>query len=154
LDLSKVGLLSNSELAVMLKPDLHLIDWTRAKKKCSKFQEILSSYGIKPVYTTDRSRKSNGVIEQVNFTMGDMLRTMTFSGSDWFSDMQYTLDAVAWAVCTAVNLNIKHSPCHLAFNHDMIFCHAVNVSWDMIIHDKHQTSIKYEGSTFIIYLFQ
>jgi transposase InsO family protein len=111
LDLSKVGLLSNSELAVMLKPDLHLIDWTRAKKKCSKFQEILSSYGIKPVYTTDRSRKSNGVIEQVNFTMGDMLRTMTFSGSDWFSDMQYTLDAVAWAVCTAVNLNIKHSPC-------------------------------------------
>jgi hypothetical protein len=53
--------------------------------------------------------------------MGNMLRTMTFRGADWFQDMQRALDAVAWAVRTTINPNIKHSPCHLAFNQDMIF---------------------------------
>jgi hypothetical protein len=30
------------------------------------------------------------------------------------------------------NLNIKHLLCHLAFNHDMIFCCAVASDWDNI----------------------
>jgi hypothetical protein len=51
-----------------------------------EFQELLESYGIKPVATTVRNPRSNGVIECVHLTMGDMLRTMTFSGSDWFTD--------------------------------------------------------------------
>ena len=63
-----------------------------------EFQELLESYGIKPLATTIRNPRSNGVIERVHLTMGDMLRTITFSGSDWFNDMQCTLDAVAWAV--------------------------------------------------------
>ena len=62
------------------------------------FQELLDSYGIKAVSTTVRNPKSKGVIERVHLTMGDMLRTMTFSGTDWFADMQRALDAVAWAV--------------------------------------------------------
>jgi hypothetical protein len=53
-----------------------------------EFQELLESYGIKPVATTIRNPKSNGVVERVHLTMGDMLWTMTFSGSDWFTDMQ------------------------------------------------------------------
>ncbi|MFN9983502.1 MAG: hypothetical protein ACK53Y_26485, partial [bacterium] len=57
---------------------------------------------------------------------------MTFSGSDWFQDMQRALDAVAWAVRTTINPNIKHSPCHLAFNQDMIFRRAVAIDWDTI----------------------
>jgi hypothetical protein len=52
--------------------------------------------------------------------MGDMLRTMTFSGNDWFQDLQRTLNAVAWAIRATINSVIKYSPCHLAFNHDMI----------------------------------
>jgi transposase InsO family protein len=68
------------------------------KFMCSEFQELLSSYGIKPVPTTVRNPKSNGVIEQVHLTMGDMLRTMTFSGADWFPDMQRALNAIMWAV--------------------------------------------------------
>jgi hypothetical protein len=72
----------------------------------SELQELLSSYGIKPVPTTVRNPRSNGVIERVHLTMGDMLQTMTFSGSDWFADMQCALDAVAWAICTMVNPNI------------------------------------------------
>ncbi len=60
-----------------------------------EFQELLQSYGIKGVSTTVRNPRSNRVIERVYLTMGDMLRTMTFSGDDWFQDMQQALDAVA-----------------------------------------------------------
>jgi hypothetical protein len=97
-----------------------------------EFQELLESYGIKPVPTTVKNPRSNGVIERVHLTMGDMLRTMTFSGADWFQDLQQTLDAVAWAVRTTINPNIKHSPCHLAFHHDMIFRRAIAVNWTNI----------------------
>jgi len=97
-----------------------------------EFQELLESYGIKAVPTTVRNPRSNGIIERVHLTMGDMIRTMTFSGSDWFSDMQRALDSVAWAVRTTVNPTIKHSPCHLAFSQDMIFRQAVKIDWDNI----------------------
>jgi transposase InsO family protein len=86
-----------------------------------EFQELFESYGIHPVATMIRNSMSNRVIERVHLTMGDMLWTMTFSGSDWVTDMQQVLDAVAWAVHTSINPNIKHSPCHLAFNQDMNF---------------------------------
>ncbi len=88
---------------------------------------MVHSYGIKAVLTTVRNPSSNGVVERVHLTMGNMLRTMTFRGADWFQDMQRALDAVAWAVRTTINPNIKHSPCHLAFNQDMIFRWAVAV---------------------------
>jgi len=64
-----------------------------------------------------------------------MLYTMTFSGEDWFKDMQRALDAVAWAVQTTINPLIKHSPCHLAFNQDMIFRCAEQVDWNNIHQD-------------------
>jgi hypothetical protein len=44
------------------------------------------------------------------------------------------------AVCTTINPTIKHSPCHLAFNQDMIFRHAVQINWDAI-HHKRQISV-------------
>jgi hypothetical protein len=72
--------------------------------------------------------------------MGDMLKTMTFSGSIWFIDMQRALDAVAWAVHTTINPNIKHLPFHLAFNQDLIFCHAVATDWDSIS-EEHQNLV-------------
>jgi len=97
-----------------------------------EFQELLQSYGIKPVPTTVRNPRSNGVVERVHLTMGDMLQMMTFRGADWFQDMQRSLDAVAWAVHTTINPNIKYSPCHLAFNQDMIFCQAIKVDWEAI----------------------
>jgi hypothetical protein len=95
-----------------------------------EFQEMLESYGIKPVNTTVRNPKSNGVIERVHLTMGDMLQTMTFRGADWYHDMQRALDAVTWAA--TFTPNIKHSPCHLAFNQDMIFHRTVSVNWEAI----------------------
>jgi len=106
-----------------------------------EFQELLESYGIKAVPPTVRNPRSNGVIEQVHLTMGDMLRTMTFSGSDWLNDMQRGLDSVAWAVRTTVNPTIKHSPYHLAFSQDMIFHQAVKIDWDNI-HNDHLKTLK------------
>jgi transposase InsO family protein len=53
-----------------------------------EFQKLLKSYGIKAVPTTVRNPRSNGIIKRVHLTMGDILRTMTFSGSDWLNDMQ------------------------------------------------------------------
>jgi hypothetical protein len=103
-----------------------------------EFKELLESYGIHPVATTVRNPRSNGVIERVHLTMGNMLWTMTFSGTDWFMDMQRALDAVAWAVCTSINPNIKHSPCHLAFSQDMIFHRAIAVDWKVIQAERHK----------------
>jgi hypothetical protein len=65
--------------------------------------------------------KSNGVIGRVHLTMGDMLRTKTFSGTGWYLDMQFALDAAAWAESTSVSPTIKYSPCHQAFHQDVIF---------------------------------
>jgi hypothetical protein len=93
----------------------------------SEFQERLTSYGIKAKSTMVRNPKSNGVIERIHLTMGDMLHTMTFSGSVWFQDLQRSLDALAWAIRATVNPAIKYSPCHLAFNHDMIFRKATTI---------------------------
>jgi len=107
----------------------------------SEFQELLSSHGIKPVPTTVRNPKSNGVIERVHLTMGDMLQTMTFSGSDWFANMQRALDAVAWAICTTVNPNIRHSPYHLAFSHDIIYRHAITLDWTAINNNRQNSLI-------------
>jgi hypothetical protein len=98
---------------------------------------MLDSYGIKPVTTTVRNPKSNGVIKRVHLTMGDMLWTMTFSGTDWFRDMERALDAIAWVIHASINPAIKHSPCHLAFKYDMIFCHAATIDWN-IIHNECQ----------------
>jgi hypothetical protein len=53
-----------------------------------EFQELLQSYNIEPVPTTVRNPRSKGILEQVHLTMGDMLRTMTFSGEDWFMELQ------------------------------------------------------------------
>jgi hypothetical protein len=105
-----------------------------------EFQELLLSYGIKPVSTTVRNPKSNGVVERVHLTMGDMLCKITFSGEDWHQDLQRTLDAVAWAIRTTISPALKYSPCHLAFNQDMIFRKAVAVDWEKVQQECSKTS--------------
>jgi transposase InsO family protein len=99
-----------------------------------EFQEQLHSYGVQPVPTTVRNPISNGVVERVHLTMGDMLRTITFAGDDWILEAQRTLDAVAWAIRTTVNPDLKYSPCHLAFQQDMLFRRAVAIDWNHVQH--------------------
>lgn len=52
-----------------------------------EFQELLHSYSIKPVPMTVKIPRSKGIIERVHLTMGDMLRSMTFSGDDWLMEL-------------------------------------------------------------------
>jgi transposase InsO family protein len=108
-------------------------DFTRGE-----FQELLQSYGIQLVSTTMRNPRSNGVIERVHLTMGDMLQTMKFSGNHCFKDIQGALDAAVWAVRTSVNPTIKYLPCHLACNQDMIVCHAVKKDWASVRKERNQ----------------
>jgi hypothetical protein len=81
------------------------------------------------VPTTVHNPKSNGVIERVHLTMGDMLRTITCTGTDWMLEVQRTLDAVAWAIRTTISPELKYSPCHFAFSQDMLFCCTVSIDW-------------------------
>jgi hypothetical protein len=97
-----------------------------------EFQELLDGYGIKAVSTTVQNPKSNGVIEQVHLTMEGMLQKMSFSGADWFFELQRALDAVAWAVRTVINPAIGYSPSHPVFSQDMIFHTATIVDWNAV----------------------
>ncbi len=107
-----------------------------------EFQELLSSYGVQPVPTTVRNPKSNGIIERVHLTMADMLRTITFAGDDWLIEAQRRLDAVAWAIRTTVNPDLRYSPCHLAFSQAMLFRRAVIIDWNHVHRIReHQTLI-------------
>jgi hypothetical protein len=47
-------------------------------------------------------------------------------------EAQQTLDAVAWAIRTTINPDLKYSPCHLAFSQDMLFCRAVSTDWNHV----------------------
>jgi transposase InsO family protein len=53
-----------------------------------EFQELLQSYNITAVPTTVKNPRSNGIIERVHLTMGDMLCMMTFTGEGWFTELQ------------------------------------------------------------------
>jgi len=61
--------------------------------------------------------------------MGDMLRTMHFTGEDWFHELNRTLQTVAWAIRSTVSTSIGHSPGQLIFNRDMIMETKIKVDW-------------------------
>eukprot|EP00957_Ditylum_brightwellii_P054483 4128334-Ditylum_brightwellii.AAC.1 len=56
----------------------------------------------------------------MHLTIGDMLRMTVFEGDNWWFEMNYTLQAIAWALRTTVPSTIPYSPGTLAFNYDMI----------------------------------
>jgi hypothetical protein len=94
-----------------------------------EFQEMLASYGIKPTPTTVKNPTGNAAIERVHLTMGDMLRTMHFTGEDWFQELTRTLQQVAWAVRSTVSTSVGYSPGQLIFNRDMIMETKIKVDW-------------------------
>ena len=111
-----------------------------------EFQELLASYGIKPNPTTVKNPQGNSVIERVHLTMGDMLRTMTLAGTDWFYELNRTLQSVAWAVRTTVSTTTGYSPGQLAFSRDMIMATQVKIDWERIKAIKQSAAIKNNAS--------
>eukprot|EP00957_Ditylum_brightwellii_P123131 9388161-Ditylum_brightwellii.AAC.2 len=92
-----------------------------------EFQDLLHSYGIKGVPTTVKNLQANLIVERMRLMIGDMLRMTVFEGDDWWFEMNYTLQAIVWALKTTVPSTIPYSPGTLAFNYDMIMQTKVKV---------------------------
>jgi transposase InsO family protein len=107
----------------------------------SEFQELISSYGINPSPTTVKNPQGNAICERVHLTMGDMLRTITFTGDDWFHEHNQTLQSVAWAVRSTVTAN-GYSPGQLVFSRDMILSTKVKIDWERIKTLKQAAAVK------------
>ena len=56
-----------------------------------EFQAMCSSYGVATIPTTVKNPRSNSPVERMHLTAADMLRTMVFSGEDWFHELDKAL---------------------------------------------------------------
>ena len=82
-----------------------------------EFQELLQSYGIIAKPTTVKNPQANSMIERIHLTMADMLRTLVFTGENWFDEFDASLQSVAWAIRTTVSTATNYSPGQQVFNH-------------------------------------
>eukprot|EP00957_Ditylum_brightwellii_P117360 8950496-Ditylum_brightwellii.AAC.1 len=78
----------------------------------------------------------------MHLTIGDMLRMTVFKGVDWWFEMNYTLQAIAWALRTTVPSMIPYSPGTLAFNYDMIMQTKVKVDWELVKKKRQEDMLK------------
>ena len=106
-----------------------------------EFQEMCLSYGIQAVPTTVKNPRSNSVAERIHLTMGDMLRTMIFSGEDWEEELQTALQSVAWAICSTVSTISGYTPGQLVFSKDMIMQTIVTANWEKIKELKRKSAV-------------
>ena len=94
-----------------------------------EFQELLASYGIEPKSTIVKNPRGNMICQPVQLTIGDILRTMTFEGEEWFKEMNRTLQSEAWAARSTVSKTTDYSPGHLVFSKDLILSINIKVDW-------------------------
>jgi len=87
----------------------------------NEYQELLASNGIKSSPTTVKNPTGNA-------SMGDMLQTTQFLGTEWFHELNRTLQAVAWAVRSTVT-NTGYSPGQLSVNRDMLMETKIKEEW-------------------------
>ena len=97
-----------------------------------EFQEMLSSYGIKPEPTSVKNPRGNSIVERMHLTAGDMLRTVEFDGNNWSYELNRTLQAVAWAIRSTVSTVVHYSPGQLVFSKDMIMQTQIIADWERI----------------------
>ena len=90
---------------------------------------MCSSYGVAASPTTVKNPRSNSPVERMHLTAADMLRTMVFSGEDWFHELDKALQSVAWALRSTVSSMSGFTPGQLVFNKDIIMQAAVIVDW-------------------------
>ena len=77
----------------------------------------------------------------MHLTAADMLRTITFDGSDWQSELNKCLQAVAWAIRATVSTMSSYSPGQLVFNRDMILQTKMVANWEAIKQLKRASTI-------------
>ena len=74
--------------------------------------------------------------------MGDTLRMKTFEGDDWWWELDYELQAIAWAMRTMIPSNIPYSSRTMAYQRDMIMQTKVKVDWEILKQIRKQNMLK------------
>jgi hypothetical protein len=87
------------------------------------FIQTCINYGKKPKPSTSHNPQSNGIIERVHLTLGNMLRSFemqnkTLNEEDPWSSF---LAATAWAIRSTYHTTLHATPTQLVFGRDMIF---------------------------------
>ena len=98
----------------------------------AEFQEMLSSFDIKPQPTTVKNPQANSIVERIHLTMGDRCRMEDFTYENWEQHMHTVFKSIMWAVRSTVHSVISHTPGQLAFQRDMFMRTKIVVDWESI----------------------
>jgi hypothetical protein len=105
-----------------------------------EFQELLTSYGIKSKPTTVKNPTANAIVERIQGTLGEQLRSTIFE-SDWEEDVDTLIQACAHALRTTTPSNEPYSPAQLTFGCDMIFRQTIIIDWERLKATRHKNAI-------------
>ena len=97
-----------------------------------EFQELLISYGIVSKPKTVKNPTAQSLVERLRLTMGDQLRATVYSVDGWQDDVNTLIQAIAWALRTAVPSNAPYSPGQIACGMDMIMRLKCSVNWQLL----------------------
>ena len=78
-----------------------------------EFQELILSYGVESRPTIVKKTRFNSVAERVHLTIADMIRTLNFSGDDWFTETDKALQIVSWTIISIVSTVTNYSSCQI-----------------------------------------
>lgn len=107
-----------------------------------EFQQMLHSYGIKSVPTTVKNPQENSLVEKMHLRMGNILRMTSFKGENWWEELEYTMQCVAWSFRTKSPSTIPYSPGSMAYGYDMIIQTKIKVDCELIKKLKKKNIIK------------
>ena len=96
-----------------------------------EFQELLASYGITSKPTTVKNPTANAIVERIQGTLGEQLRSTIFE-SDWEEDVDTLIQACAYALRTTAPSNEPYSPAQLTFGCDMLFRRKIIIDWERL----------------------
>ena len=98
------------------------------------FYTEFNKYGIKPKITTVKNPQSNGVLERIHQTLGNMLRTKQFDMLPKTETGQWDsiLASIAWAVRSTVHTVLGATPGQLIYGRDMIYPIEYVAEWDTL----------------------
>jgi hypothetical protein len=104
------------------------------------FEELVNSYGIKKKNSTHFNPQSNGIIERVNLTLNDALRTAEVDGREM--DEKYPrgpfLSSAAYAIRSTFHTTLKATPGQLVFRRDMVLRIIFLADWGGAIEQQRQ----------------
>ena len=107
----------------------------------SEFQEMLQSYGIRPVPTTVKNPRAQAVVERMQLLLGEQLRAKIFE-EDFAQDLDTIVQACAYGIRATSPSRFPYSPCEMAFGRDILFRQQVMVNWELVKQYHHDQSIK------------